>query len=305
MSKTLPGVAFTLLFLDFPENPLTGGPDFDLTVGSPATGIGDLLGGDEASLWRYYVHCRLAWESAGDLSRALSWNERGFADISKGDDNSLECLLNKVSESAYSSLSVEVMKTFACYLSGLASNKTKSGTKHRELRGRLNNAGLLWRPLREVRLRPTPWAARAFLRRSEDLENKRQIHPLLRGCLVCAPLAREIVGRCFDLEARVRSVHGTLGGRGQMSEQCRTLWDRFQREDPNSEVRYYPKECPAWPCDESELASFGEFLNSIKPLFYEEHHFVLLALRNALAHGHYLSWRVVQELRHIENLERA
>lgn len=214
-------------------------------------------------------------------------------------------ILNHEAEDAYSALRVEVRKDFVDYLSSSASNKAISAASRRELTRQLTNAGILWQPIGDVRLRPAPWAARAFLRGSEEIDVRRRIHPLLKASLVCAPLAREIVSHCFDLESRVRSAHGTLGIGRPVSDQCRNLWKRFQAEDPDSEVRYYPKDCPAWPDNESELASFGEFLNTIKPFYCEEHHFSLLKLRNALAHGHYVSWHVIRELRHIEKMERT
>jgi hypothetical protein len=123
---------------------------------------------------------------------------------------------------------------------------------------------------------------------------------LLRGCLVCQPLALEILGRCFALELRLRSrVEGSLRelrppeSAERMLAQFRTRLDFYER-------KLYPSGSPALPESAWVFASLGELLSALgvpaKSELQELGH-----LRNALAHGHYAGWAAIDSVRRAES----
>jgi hypothetical protein len=288
----------TVIFFDTPRHPL-GSTAHDLSVGGPTQGVLAEGQANEPALWRAYLHTRLAWEAAGDLGRARAWDECGFATLPLGNDEALEKLLNRCAENDCDALPDFAGESVREYFTLLVQPDTSS----RALADRaadLLDLGLLWQPPGDRLLRPTPWLARALLLRREAED----VGYLLRGCLVCNPLARELFGRCFDLETRARAL--AVGEwRGDPLPPAPSLiqerFDAFMAADPRSEYCYYPSGCPAAPADAWPFATFGEVLHLLRPTrLHEAFQNDLRNLRNALAHGHYVNWHAVTLVRRIE-----
>jgi hypothetical protein len=124
---------------------------------------------------------------------------------------------------------------------------------------------------------------------------------LLRGCRVCAPLAKELLSRCFDLEARERVLCLAERGSAGLPDEIRERYENFIRGEERSEYLFYPRGCPAAPADPWDFATYGELLYILKPVRkHDLHQIDLRNLRNALAHGHYAGWHAVTMLRRIE-----
>jgi hypothetical protein len=300
LARSGEGAAFTLIVLDTHEQPLAG-EGFDLTIGRPVDGLLGQKHATDVSLWQGYVHYRVAWECAGDLRRGFQWNERILNVLHFGDDVALERLLNEVATEAFSALSPSLRELMAEYL-GTLWKETQDRNRQLRLLDELTTAQLLWKPPGQQASWPTPWAARALLLRGEAGTSR----ALMRGCLICPYLAHEILNLCFNLEAQERTFH--LAGKNVSpllkNEAQRKVWDeavtrrqQFRQGDEDSEGVFYPVGCPALPGDEWDFASFGKFLKLLPrdpvrtPLVYE-----VVFIRNALAHGHYVCWCMIQRL---------
>ncbi len=266
----------------------------DLSVGGPQEHLLRSLEAPLPVVWYSYVHARLAWEVAGELSRARRWDEEGFGTLPMGDDDGLERLLNRLAASEVDPVSPGLRMALDEYLKA-AVHRHLPSQKFRELERELLLGGVLWRPPGESWAQPVPWLARAYLR--ADPNSPARV--LLRSCLICKPLAQEIFSRCLSLEAHERTARlatVTLSP----TEETISRFRNFELAEPMSEVRFYPAECPATPRDAWAFASFGEMLKKVigdrrrAPELYE-----LRDIRNAIAHGHYPSWRMVTTLRTI------
>jgi hypothetical protein len=297
-SPSAPAVTFVLL--DTPERPLSG-LAADLATGRPVDSLFRLASGPDLVLWRAYVHARLAWEAAGDLARAKRADELGFGLLRTGDDAGLERLLNSAAEQTLARLDAGVAQQAGEYLQQL----TGGGRNRKWLAQtatQLTAAGVLWKPLGEVRPRPAPWLARALL----PANRAGTARALLRAVLVCAPLAHQVLDRCFDLEAAERAVCSPPPGARVTNPDILRRFDKFEHGDPDSDIVYYPRGCPAVPASAWDFTSFGEFLDQLPPdpaRSPAQHQ--LRRLRNAIAHGHYICWETIQALRRVqEQLER-
>jgi len=108
----------------------------------------------------------------------------------------------------------------------------------------------------------------------------------LRCCLVSAPLAHELLARCFDLEARERAGLWVVRKLRQAPAEAVERWRQFQEYDSFA-TTLYPLGCPAFPDDAWPFTTFGEFLAAMadhdprRGVWYE-----LLQLRNQLAQVH-------------------
>ena len=279
----------TLVLLDTAAHPLSPDP-FDFTVGGPS----DAVLASDADLWKAYVHARLAWETAGDLARAQAWDAHGFPRLGVGADDVLEDLLSTLAEADWRRLPESVQAQAREQLRRMFQRPApKAAPSVTELVAH----GAFWRPPGDAEARPAPWVARALLRL--DLASEAAFY--LRGCLVCAPLAREVLGRCFDLEARERAAGWANRGTLPPPPDAKDRHSRFLEGQPNSGAQFYPKGCPARPEDPWAFTVFGEFLASL-PFDKARSAFTngLRTLRNALAHGHYMSWAVLTALRRLE-----
>jgi hypothetical protein len=288
------GVQLAVLLLDTPRQRL-GGQVFDLSVGLPVDRLLAGPGANTGALWRGYLHHRLAWESAGDPARAAEMG-RAAAKLSVGAESEFERLLNESARAAHDALSGSLRQDAKQYLEERVKPVRSRGWLTQRAAD-LEQQRLLWRPRGTANHVPAPWLARAFLlNRSVQLCDFQ-----LRDCLVCAPLAHELLDRCFDLEGQERA--GLWARRSDRAPPDRAVerWQSFQ-EAGSFQAGLYPPECPARPEDGWPFATFGEFLSVMAPgdsrrdVWYD-----LLNLRNHVAHGHYVSWAAVEKLREIED----
>lgn len=180
------------------------GESWSLLHGAPAEVAIERSVGGRHGRWRAYLHRRVAWETAGDLDRALSWDlELGLDRLPVGDDAAVERALNRqatVELGAHDPSSVLA----AC------------GTRD-------PGSEFLWRPDANAGLRPVPWAARALL-----LAGATEARPVLRGCLVNGHLFRTAIAWCHDLEWRVRERHFDALPEAPDAESARAAFAQFQ-----------------------------------------------------------------------------
>lgn len=264
---------------------------WDLGVGGPCQPALDSLDLPDPVLWRRYVHHRLAWETGGDLQRARCWDSAGIGSIASGDDAALERQLNDCAVADLHALTSEVVERWNMSLQADAHGHVAAPKG--SLSSELERLGLWWRPLHTDRLRPSPWAARAALLGSPN----GLLRPWLRSCLSCAPLAREIMGRCTDMESLERSRLARPLRAASPNLETQQIQDRYT--DPGDFLqRTYPPSSPARPHDVWDFASFGEILKKTQMgRGYRED---LRQIRNTLAHGHPPSWFLIQRLRSVE-----
>jgi hypothetical protein len=285
----------TALVLDTPEE-RAGGGSIDLTVGWPVDPVLPAYADGVSRLWRAYLHGRVAWETAGDLSRAARWSTGGFSSLADEDDSGCEQLLNRLSRAEFRKVGSGTRKKFTEYVTAFL-HPTRSRSDLLRRADDLLQPGLLWKPDGNDWPQPVPWAARAALssRAIPDAES------LLRGCLICRPLAREVQGRCLDLESRERAVCWALRTRDVPHPEAARRWQDFGGDPTNFARVFYPPGCPAEPVDSWPFTTFGEFLHATSPsspqwsVWHE-----LRELRNGLAHNHYICWRVLMRLIDIE-----
>ncbi len=236
--------------------------------------------------WGAYVRARFAWESGGHLDAV----KRGWAQVEqgllRGDDNGLERRLNEHARERWTTLSPTVRPELVrCLVSARALPTNTSMTLRRD------GALVPW-ALKDS-WRAAPWAARAALLEDEAHANDDR----LRRLLVCVPLAQALLGRCIELEHEVRSLGVPLG---VPRAETATVFERYQRPS-TSDGRRYPSDTPALPRSAWSFATLGELLEAQAPssraasVFHD-----LRGLRNHLAHGHYVSWHTLQDLRRIE-----
>jgi hypothetical protein len=288
-----PAAARVLLVLvDTPRQRMAGA-GFDLSVGLPAGGL-LAAGPSEEPLWRAYLHHRLAWEAAGDLEAVAEWEE-DVGPVPTGADSDFERQLNRTARERLEALAAADRQAVRDYLEhGVRQTRPRHWLGGRA--AELERDGLLWRPPGSEEPLVVPWLARALLLAGEA--------PLcvfhLRTCLVCAPLARELLDRCFELEARERAALWARRTNRVPPAKAVERWGLFQ-EPGSFQAGLYPLGCPACPDDAWPFATFGEFLTVMaagdpRRDVWDD----LLKLRNHLAHSHYAAWPAVQRLRDIE-----
>jgi hypothetical protein len=291
LSKVVPGARACVLLADLRDRPLAG-VAFDLTTGAPAAGLG--LAADPADgLWARYLHVRLAWEAGGDPCRAEAIIST-IGRIDPGEDGALERGLNSYARSEWARLSEGLRRRIAERRGGVR------GHGHRARDEAVRDpaaAGLYWQPGEPAESMPAPWLARALLLAQSDGAGTE----FLRGCLVCVPLAQELVMACLQLEARERGRLIACEDRDAGPE-AREHWDRFQHGESLT-YTLYPPACPAAPRGPWSFASFGQVLREFNDgAPWPDPRYRLLELRNHLAHGHYVGWKAVLELMDVRRL---
>jgi hypothetical protein len=293
LNKARPGCS-ALIFLFAVGQVPCGDNAWDLTSGMPTSGILDRLDTVDAVLWRAYVHLRLAWEAGGCLERARRWDAAGFTALPIRDDDRLEDVLNECAVSDIGRLSDQERSAAISRVTFTARSTGSPATaEDRELEA----TGTFWRPPGESRSRPAPWFARALLSQGDQ----GAANPLLRSSMVCAPLAREILGRCLALEGVERS-RGLVTLRGSAAPDFASeRFVRFQEGVRGFGAEFYPPRIPCRPRDPWHFVTLGE-LTSMLPRETgrgpgrED----LRNLRNAIAHGHWVGWHAVQVLKGLE-----
>lgn len=293
-------VKLAIVLLDTPEQPIQSDPDHDLMVGAPTYGVLCELHASDRELWRAYVHARLAWESGGNLHRAHEWDGEDFRKLSPGEDGRLEKLLNQRARQAHDALSSTMQSTLHEHLRFLSQSKpTRSEIDEARRQSELLvQAGALWRPITDNRLRPVPWVARALLDRGSEWKDSF----LLRGCLVCAPLAHEVLSRCFELESREREKCWAESDQSKAPQDVQRQFQSYQSSvgKLSSPLTFYPKNCPGKPTEAWAIASFGQILNELPGIRRSRERLDLRDLRNSLAHLHFVGWKAIEVLRKVE-----
>jgi hypothetical protein len=288
--------AVTVLMLDTP-NDRSGGGSIDLTVGWPVDATLPNNAEGAGRLWRSYLHVRVAWETAGDLSRASRWSAAGFCSLADEDDNGCEDLLNRLSAEEYGKAGSSMQKSLTDYINAFL-HPIRSRSNLLQRADDLSRDGLVWCPDGSGWPQPVPWAARAALSTNALPDAK----SLLCGCLICRPLARELQGRCLDLESRERAVCWTSRMKNVPHPDADRRWQEYSADPAYHARAFYPVGCPAEPTDSWPFTTFGEFLHATSPnspkwtVWHD-----LRELRNGLAHNHYLCWGVVVKLLDIES----
>jgi hypothetical protein len=282
--KLVRGAALTAIVMH--HEPLwAGGNELNLDVGEPVLSVVDALAGPEPALWASYVHHRLAWEAGGHLDRALDWNDVlvGSA-VRTGDDAALEKLLGAVSCAAWAALPETRTSAVYAFLRASAQDPARA-----RLRQDLDLCRLLWRPGGVTRI--VPWAARAILIADPTPILRAQ----LRWTLTCAPLRRDLLSRCLDIEGSTRAGHAR--DLGDPPEEARVGWNAFRGGEPTSDARFYLGGSPAVPDGPFAFVDLGGFLVALRagPTRLAALH-RLRILRNYLAHGHYVAWACVREM---------
>ena len=290
-----PGTLCVLLFGSH-SMPRDGKSD-DFSTGLPS-GL-EVLGlrSQPYLLWAAYLHYRLSWESGGNRRLADSLG-RGLRALTLGADDELEDYLNCHARRRWLDTDEE-LRGKAKIWSARYGNPTPEWRLSIEP---LLEEGLLWRPSPSSTVRFTAWAARALLLERRDAPGR----DMLRACLVCLPLARALLESCFDLETELRCSLGdnegdvtTAKGREILSE----LGDhrRVFEADAHPMRQFYPVASPAVPRTLASFSSVGQ-LRYLSRWSRREFRAIecLTTLRNALAHGHYVTWRMVSLLGEVE-----
>ena len=286
LAKGEPPIGLTVVVAGTPEALPVIPRIADLLSGSPASMPRRDLLGDRAPAWRAYVHARLAWESAGEPANALEM-DRTFNVTNEADDQ-LEFELNRWAEAKFRQRTAEVPGVEDwCF------RKVESKTSRSEDEAAVRSA-VAWRPGDGFAVGPVPWLSRALL-----LDGRfARARELLRSSLVCAPLARLILDVCFDLEAHLRGKVNNGGDVTSFSDEACSMYRRFQDIPERSPARFYPEGCPARPVDRLSFESLGKIASLVSGHGLSMDHIMgLVGLRNAVAHGHYVSWNSVMALR--------
>lgn len=133
---------------------------------------------------------------------------------------------------------------------------------------------------------PVPWVARAVLSTCGSLPSR----GALRASLTCTPLREAVIARCLSWEAEFR---GAAVPNGPAPTRASSALSAFLA----GRDRYgglYPAESPAAPTSGWEFATLGEFLAALPPTATRATMDNVREIRNALLHGHYVSWATLQ-----------
>jgi len=254
---------------------MTGSTTAVLDTGLPMelTPLKEGLGGELPTLWRTYLHWRVAWECGGDVERALRCDRLGLAELKLGDDEGFERLLNQHARVELERLSAPERKQSLAWLNEVLMKNPTRGMRPGQAKGTL-----------------APWLARALLLQGSAPTARR----FLKARLNCTPLAELILTRCFELEAFQRTRLMLQGLPEVVPPEVLTRFERFQGTGPSIERDLYPAGHPALPEDPWDFATLGEFTESFVGLTSRIQQ--LRVLRNAIAHGHYVGWRALNRL---------
>jgi hypothetical protein len=262
-----------------PRQQTTGGTTTVLDTGLPMelTPLKEATGGDAPTLWRTYLHWRVAWEAGGDVERALRCDQLGLAGLRVGDDEACERLLNDHARVELKRMGAPERKQAHQWLEEMLVKNPPRGARPGMAKGTL-----------------APWFARALLLEGSVPTARR----FLKARLICTPLAELILTRCFELEALQRTRLMLHGLPEEVPTEARSRFERFQGPALSIERELYPSLHPALPEGPWDFASLGEFMENLvglkpstrKPL--EQ----LRVLRNAIAHGHYVGWKALTRL---------
>lgn len=262
----------------------------ELDLGGPVAPL-SATGEGVHRMWATYVHARLAWESAGSIDRALSWDEAIRTRVRLEGEAELEAVLNELAAKEWDAV--------APVLRGMVVEVVSGDRGQPVRREELVRNRLLWRPASSAFERPVPWVARALLLANVQPRG----YELLRASLVCSPLLRAAMGRCLELEAYARTrFRPALQGATPADADARTRLSEFNA-GRGVDVQLYPSACPARPRDAWAFEEFGGFVRALRSISGSQRSALneLRTLRNALSHGHFVSWNVFKRLRAVES----
>lgn len=272
-------------------------PSFDFSYGASSHRLlGDATELEDALLWQAYLHHRACWESGGSPAHASELGDE-LAQLNVGDDEALESLLGRMASDAVHEL-VDEREVLSLFLTSVRQQEDLSSRQ--AARERLGNAKVLWRPIGSKRQELLPWVSRALLM-LPDLPD--QAVWALRHNLVCTPLASEIIAHCLRSEAYIRTqLHGR-GSRSDLPPHVEESMDRVR--NGVDDFVAYPSAYPMPPIRDQDIWAFaplGDTLNACPRAAVSDLFRHTLRLRNAMSHGHYVTWRHVMHARH--QLER-
>ena len=248
--------------------------DLDFRTGLPIPDPA-WMEGPVQEAWRSYVHMRVAWEAAGDLSLALRWNELLQDRAVDRDDQKLETWFVERARSEWDDL---------------PDGRRLAVRSSDDLRASSGETDCVWVPPGAASPRWRPWYVRGALTVDASPEMRRTA----RSALNCLPIARDVFSRCLDLEARVRPA---LNPSGSLAPKTAADAEAFRTSSPKSPRCFYPGEDAPLPEADWEFASFGELLNAAPACRPREALYSFLGLRNAVAHGHFAGWEMVRRYR--------
>lgn len=261
-------------------------PSFDFSSGRCTHSLlADARTVDDSATWRAYLHHRCCWESGGDPLSAQELGE-ALADCAAGDDENLEDVFSAQAQEFARQVGL------ADRVESIRTAMERYGRPAREkARQELAQQCLLWRPPGLQRLELVPWASRALLAAGQAMG---EVVPRLRHNLICAPLAAEILTQCLGVEAKIRMQ---LFGKQtrQPEEKTLKLFERF-KEGGNAWA-IYPPGHPSPPITQHDVwhfAGLGETLSACSEVERTSPLWDTVNLRNAVAHGHYVTWRHVK-----------
>jgi hypothetical protein len=296
ISKTEVRYPLVIVFFDNAGEPMFPRDDFDLTVGYP---IETTLAGmtqTDSEVWGRYLHARTAWEVAGNLDEAQSALGPMVNELQKFDDDALERTFNHYASQRAARLPGDHGTLFGEYMDQLGQYLQPSLTLKLAVI-RLIRKGILWRPPERSSPVPTPWYARHLLLTGVSVD----IQPLLRHAVLCGPLAREILGACFDVEAQERTAYWKKrmqnSANSETTDECEGKYKDFLDQRHWSAFSFYPKDCPAIPNQSWHFASFGQFFDGLPSDARTDARRQMVRVRNAIAHGHYVGWNLLTVLR--------
>lgn len=227
----------------------------------------------EDDRWGSYIHERIAWHVGGRVDDAVDVLD-SVAKLARGDDIGLEAVLWQHAEARCATIPTAIT--------------TKLGSSLVSLRAHPRLCMPTIVPGTGGVHRPLPWLARGLLGAHSAHPQRR----FLRAAVTCRPMAMKLLGRCIDLEARIKDVVlDKLIRNVALPEQTRFETENaFQRvigAAPGVERDLMPPGHPL-PDHAWELASLGTVEHSAAcPAITRQIRWV----RNALAHGAPVGWR--------------
>ena len=252
-----------------------------LDVGWPAPQVEE---GPSPVRWGAYLHERVAWHCAGRLELVGEVDQLPDR-VRRGDDLALESALDLHAAACVAAIDSSLLEQLQLAVS--------AARHHPELMIPQGLVGLESRGERAA-----PWLARGLLGRFPDHPNRRYLEALV----VCRPLASRVLGRCTELEARLRDLlvpnaAHDLEDPGAVRTVRRLCADASCVEhvlEPSGRVR---------SLDPKEMASLFVLLQAAGiPQSLRNGLHRLRYVRNALAHGSGIGWKGVHLLAEFEEL---
>lgn len=291
-----PPVPLTIILAAHSDRDTRRNYDHELLHAWPAETLSSELMGRAERLWPLYLHHRLAWEVAGDLDMLRRMHLSATESFpGPREDEAFEALLNQRARDQYETVDAQVRAAWVRQLRETSWTGENPFTIFRQLPG----PPLIWTPQTHGVPLIIPWIARGLL--SEDVAWPSGARSWLRHSLVNQRMAGELLTRCIDVESLVRRQTHEALNTGALGDETQRRLDQFERGTGEGEHAFYPKAHPARPDEPSAFASLGEWLTALDRgrVSHIELWHRLRILRNALAHGHYVSWAMIGWLREI------